>query len=29
LIMKVELRFNVDEADWIPEDVKERLRLQR
>jgi hypothetical protein len=26
---KVELRFNLNEADWIPEDVKDRLREQR
>ncbi len=29
LVHKVELRFNLNEADWIPEDVKDRLREQR
>ena len=24
---KVELRFNVDEADWLPDDMKERLKI--
>ncbi len=26
---KVELRFSLGEADWIPDDVKERLAVQR
>lgn len=26
---KVELRFNIEEADWLPEDLKERLKIQR
>ena len=29
LLAQVELRFNLNEADWIPEDVKDRLREQR
>ena len=25
---KVEIRFTLDEADWIPEDIRERLRAR-
>ena len=26
---KVEIRFKIDEAHWLPEDVRQRLREQR
>jgi peptidyl-tRNA hydrolase ICT1 len=27
LSTKAEIRFNVDEADWLPDDVKKRLKM--